>query len=196
MLKFKMLKFGFLKKRGLFFLEFQPFLGAKNRKLGYFEAVLGQRNKTIEAHEGHGEDAGSDQGDGDTLHALGHSGELHLLADAGKDDERQGEADGNAGGIDNALQQVHVLLHNQDGHTKDGTVGGDEGQEDTQGLVEGGGNLLEDDFYHLDKAGYDEDVGNGLEVAQIEGHQDIIIDKVGDEGGKQHDEKHGSTHAD
>lgn len=38
MLKFKMLKFGFLAYRRLFFLEIQPFLNAKNGKLTPFSS--------------------------------------------------------------------------------------------------------------------------------------------------------------
>lgn len=56
-----------------------------------------------EAHEGHGEDAGGDEGDGDTLHRGGELGARELLTDASKDYEGEREADSDGDGVDDTL---------------------------------------------------------------------------------------------
>lgn len=157
---------------------------------------LGQWHQVAETHKCHCKDAGGDQCYGHAFHAFGGAGELELLADAGEDYQCQGEADGDGGGVDDALQEVHVLLDDQDGHAEDGAVGGDKRQEDAQGLIERGGNLLEHYLDHLHEACDDEDVGDGLQVFQMQRHEDIVHDEPGHHGGQKHDEQHGAAHAD
>ena len=56
-----------------------------------------------EAHEGHGEDPGGDECDGDALHRGGELGASKLLADACEDHEGKGEAYSDGDGVDDAL---------------------------------------------------------------------------------------------
>ena len=115
-----------------------------------------------EAHEGHGQQAGGEERDGDAFHRRGDVQARELLADAGEDDEREREADGRREGEDDGLRQVVILLNNEDGDAKDGAVGRDQRQEDAEGLLERGGDFLEDDLHHLHQGGDDEDEDDGL----------------------------------
>ena len=56
-----------------------------------------------EAHEGHGEDTGGDEGDGYALHRGGKLGACKLLAYASEDHQGEREADSDGDGIDDAL---------------------------------------------------------------------------------------------
>ena len=58
---------------------------------------------TAEAHEGHGEDAGGDECDGDALHRGGELGARELLADASEDHEGERESDSDGDGVDDTL---------------------------------------------------------------------------------------------
>ena len=88
-----------------------------------------------EAHEGHGQQAGGDEGQGKALQAKGRAGKLHALADAGEEQEGQGEAHGGGGAEDRAFHQTKVLLLAEDGRAQHGAVGGDQRQENAQRLV-------------------------------------------------------------
>ena len=85
---------------------------------------------TREAHEGQREQSGRQHDDGHAAHALGNGDQFELFAHTGKDGEGKAETNGCREGIDDALQQVEVLLNAENGYTKHSTVGGDEGQED------------------------------------------------------------------
>ena len=56
-----------------------------------------------ESHEGQTEQAGADEHDGHSTHALGDVGQLQLFAYAGKDGQRQSEAESCGEGIHDAL---------------------------------------------------------------------------------------------
>ena len=56
-----------------------------------------------EAHKGHSEDAGGDEGDGNALHRGGQLGARELLTDASEDHEGEREADSDGDCIDDAL---------------------------------------------------------------------------------------------
>lgn len=62
-----------------------------------------------ESHERHGKDAGGDQRYRGAFHAFRYADEVDMLADAGEDDEREGEADGDAGRIDDSLTDVAAI---------------------------------------------------------------------------------------
>ena len=98
---------------------------------------------TGETHEGHGEETGADHCDRHTTHCLGDGCPCELLADTGKDGDSHSETDCSCESIDDALAEIHVLLHDRDGHTENGTVSGDEREEYTERAVEHGGNLLD-----------------------------------------------------
>ena len=99
-----------------------------------------------EAHEGEGEKAGGNEGDGHAFDTFGHAHEAQLLSQAGKDDEREGEAEGGGKGIDDAGEEVGLealavigAVGYEDGDTEDAAVGGDQGKEHAQRLIERGG---------------------------------------------------------
>lgn len=62
------------------------------------------------AHERHRQDAGGDEGDGETPHAFGDIHQFQVFADAGKNGQGEAKTDGNGTGIDNGLQQVEFFL--------------------------------------------------------------------------------------
>ena len=66
------------------------------------------------AHEGHSEDAGGDEGDGNALHRGRELGARELLADTSKDHEGEREADSDGDRVDDALQQRVFLLDDED----------------------------------------------------------------------------------
>ena len=151
---------------------------------------------TGETHEGHGEETGADHCDRHTTHCLGDGCPCELLADTGKDGDSHSETDCGCESIDDALAEIHVLLHDRDGHTEDGAVSGDEREEYTERAVEHGGDLLEDDLKHLHEGGDHEDEDDGLHELQPEGCEDEILKQPCDGGGDDHYESHGCTHAD
>ena len=117
---------------------------------------------TREAHEGEAQQTSRHEHDGCALHAFGNLCQRHLLANAGKDNQCQPKANGCGESVDDALQQREILLDDQDGYAKYGTVGGDERQEDAERLIERWRHLLENNLNHLHKSGNDEDKSNGL----------------------------------
>ena len=147
-----------------------------------------------EAHEGHGEDAGGDEGDGDTLHRGGELGARKLLADACEDHEGEREADSDGDRVDDTLQQRVFLLDDEDGDPEDATVRRDEREEDAEGLVECRGYLLQDDLDHLHEGGDDEDEGDGLHIDHVEGLEDELLQEEGAHRRECQDEGHGGTH--
>lgn len=149
-----------------------------------------------EAHEGHSEDTGGDEGDGNALHRGGQLGARELLTDASEDHEGEREADSDGDRVDDALQQRVFLLDDEDGDPEDAAVRRDKREEDAEGLVECRRYLLQDDFDHLHECGDDEDEGDGLHIDHIEGLKDELLQEEGAHRREREDEGHGSTHAD
>ena len=97
-----------------------------------------------------------------------------MLAYAGEDDNGETEAEGCGYGVDYACEHVglkalgvvgsHADLY---GYTEYTAVGGDEGEEDSERLIERGGELLEDYLYHLYEGCNDEYEGYGLEILDV-----------------------------
>ena len=145
---------------------------------------------TAEAHEGHGEETCGDEGDGDTPEGLGHIDKIELLTESGE--EHHGEEEANTCGerIDDAFEQVVVLLDDKDGDTEDAAVGGDEGEEHAKCLIEGGHGLLEDNLNHLHQGCDDEDERDGLEVLKAKGVEHIHLQEVGHDGGNHENGGH------
>ena len=150
---------------------------------------------TAESHEGHGQQTGSDEGDGHTFDSLRHLVHGQLFAQSGEEHHGEEEAEGGGEGIDNALQQVVVLLDDEDGNAEDTAVGRDERKEHAECLVEAGRHFLQDDFDHLHECGDDEDEGNRLQVAEAVGVEHELLDEVSDNRGQREHEGHGHTHA-
>lgn len=161
-------------------------------------------NHPGKAHEGEGHDAGGDEGDGDTLEGFGDIAGLELLADCGEQGNGQAETDGRGNGEHHRLAQVeHVclaakgelLLDNHQRHAKHGAVGGYQRQEDTQRLIECRADFLEDDLYHLDQAGDDQDKGHRLHVDHVERNQHIGLQQPCHAGSQSHHKGNGQRHA-
>ena len=87
---------------------------------------------TRESHKRHSQQAGRNQGNGCPLHTIRHMCHGQLLADAGENDQRQGEADTDGNRVDDSLQQVIVLLDNLDRDTQHAAVRRNQRQEDPQ----------------------------------------------------------------
>ena len=149
-----------------------------------------------EAHEGHSEDTGRDEGDGNAFHRGGQLGAGELLADASEDHEGEREADSDGDRVDDALQQRVFLLDDEDGDPEDAAVCRDEREEDAESLVECRRYLLQDDLDHLHEGGDDEDEGDGLHIDHIEGLKDELLQEEGAHRRERKDEGHGSAHTD
>ena len=144
-----------------------------------FLLVEEHRNALVDAtkaHERQGQETCGDQGNGHALNTFGNAYEAELLAQAGKDDERKGEAQSGGQGIDDAGEEVGFealtvigAIGYEDGHTEDAAVGGDQGKEHAQRLIERGRELLEHDLDHLHQGGNHEDEDDGLQILQVEG---------------------------
>ena len=155
---------------------------------------------TAEAHEGHCQQACGDEGDGHALHSLGNVHHGKLLADGSKDGEGETKAESCADGIDNTCEQVGLetlgivgTLCHEDGYTEDAAVGGDEGQEDAECLVQGRRHFLQHDLHHLHEGSDDEDEGYGLQVDEvILDEQDL--NEIGDNRGYGKHESNGCGH--
>ena len=160
------------------------------------EAVI----DAAEAHEGHSQQAGHDEGDGHALHPLGDVHHGQLLTYGSEDGESQAEAESGGNGKDDAGQEVRLkplsvvgALSHKDSYAEDGAVGGDEGQEDAERLVQCGRYLLQDDLHHLHEGGDDEDEGDGLQIDQVVLDQENL-NEIGDNRGDGEHESHSSGH--
>ena len=123
-----------------------------------------------------------------------------MFADAREDDHRQAVAQGGCEGIDQRLAEVqHVgretegefLRDDRDRDAEDGAVRGDQGQEDTEGLVEGRTHLLQHDLHHLHEGGDHQDEGDRLQELELEGNEEVLVDEVSHQRGEGDDEAHG-----
>ena len=122
-----------------------------------------------------------DQCDRRTLHAFRHVGHGQLLTNTCEDDQRQGKTDGDRDRIDDRLQEIVIFLNHQDSHTQYTAVRGDQRQEDTQRLIEGGRDLLEDDLHHLYQGSDDQDETDGLHEAQTKSIENILLNQEGND---------------
>lgn len=125
----------------------------------------------------------------------GHSGLLNPLADRGEQDDGQGKAQAAGEAIDQRLQEIVVLLDVQKRHAQYGAVGGDEGQVDAQGLIQGGHALFQKHLHHLHNGGNDENESSSLHVPQVQRREDIVVHCPGNHGGQGHDEGDRYAHA-
>jgi len=84
------------------YLEYANFVRAKSKKkktrtcvrtrsFYVINILVVKLYDSAEAHEGHGEKAGGEEGDRRTFHSLRHLSQRELLADTGEQDERQTE---------------------------------------------------------------------------------------------------------
>ena len=148
-----------------------------------------------EAHEGETQQASGEHDNGHTLHALGNLHQLELLAHTSKHSERQSEANGCGEGVDYRLQEVVVLLDAEDGHTKHGAVGGDEGEEDAKRLIESRRHFLKHDFDQLYQRGNDQNESDGLQILEAEGVEHVFLYQPGNDGGKCQHKRDSCRHA-
>ena len=73
-----------------------------------------------------------------------------------------------------------LLGHYVYGNAEHRAVGGDEGKEDTQRLVERRADLLEHDLDHLHESRNHEDEGYGLQEGETERNEKVLVDQVSD----------------
>ena len=150
---------------------------------------------TTEAHEGKRKQTCRDEDDGHTTHATGHFRQIQLLAQTCKHHQGKSEANGRGEGVDDALQEVVILLDDEDGDTQHGTVRGDERQEDAQGLIECRRYFLQDDLHHLHQRSDDEDEGQRLQVLQAQRIEHKVLYEPRHDSGERHHKGHGGSHA-
>ena len=148
-----------------------------------------------ESHEGQRQQSCRYEYDRHASHALGDIDVSQLLAYSGEEDKSQREADGRGERVNNALDEREVLLYHENGHAKHGAVGGDEWQEYSERLVEGGRDLLEDYLNHLHERRYDQDERYGLEILQAERVEHAFLQQESHHGGHGQHESHGHAHA-
>ena len=118
-----------------------------------------------------------------------------LLADAGENDQRQGEADTDGNRVDDSLQQVIVLLDDLDRDTQHAAVRRNQRQEDPQRLVKGRRHLLQDDLDHLHQGGDHQDEHDRLHETQTENIQDVFLDQEGHDRRDRQHEGNGGPHS-
>ncbi len=97
--------------------------------------------------------------------------------------------------ISDALQQVELLLDHQDRDAQHGAVGGDQGQEDAQRLIERRRELLEHDLDHLHEGRNHEDEDDRLHIDDVQRHEHIGLNQPRHDGRNGHHEGYGSSHA-
>ena len=155
-----------------------------------------------EAHEGKSQEASGDESYGHTVHTFGNAYEAQLLAQSGKHDECQGEAERGGQGEDDAGEEVGLktlavvsAVGHEDSHAEDAAVGGNQRKEHAERLIERGRELLQHDFDHLHEGSDDEDEGDGLQILQAEGVEHPYLHEIGDDGGNDQHEGYGQAHA-
>ena len=129
-----------------------------------------------------------------------------LLADGGDGHDGQQPADAAAQGEDRGLADVGVaaLLHEERAR-HDGAVHGDEGQEDAEGVVERGAELLHHHLHHLHDGRDDGDEHDEAEEGEVHigqrrrnprhgagGEEELVEQVVDGHGDEQHE---GDGHA-
>ena len=85
-----------------------------------------------EAHEGQGQESRRHEGYREAVEALGVVGKLQPVAHARKQHDGDEEAEAAGDAVDDALDEVVVVLHVQQHDAEDGAVGGDERQENAE----------------------------------------------------------------
>ena len=118
-----------------------------------------------------------------------------MLTKSCKEHHGEQEADACGESIDDAFEQVVVLLNDEDGHTEDAAVGGDEGKEHAECLIEGGHGLLENHLNHLHQGCNDKDECNRLKIFESKGVEHIDLNEVGHDSGNDQDGGHCHAHA-
>lgn len=150
---------------------------------------------TAHSHHGDGHAGGRNQGNRQVSQAAGDHILIELFADAGEEQDGHGVTQGRADGVGNRLQEVIVGFNVDEGDTQDGTVRGDQGQVDPHGLMKGGHRLFHEHFNELDQGRDGQDEDKGLQVGQIEGDQDEVVQGIGKHGSKKHNKGYGCPHA-
>src|SRR5574337_52286 len=131
-----------------------------------------------ETHESQAHQAGGDHGDGGALEGVGDVGALQALPDPGEEDQRQGEANGTAEAEQQGLHQVVAQPHVEQGNAQHRAVGGDEGQVNPQHLMQHRAGLLDHQFGELHDGCDHHDEGQGAQIAQVEGGEQVMVDQV------------------
>src|SRR5690554_1177673 len=152
-------------------------------------------NHSGKAHKGQGQNAGHHQGDGGALHALGNVHQVELFANTGKGNQGQAKSYGRGHGKDYCFHNVEILTYGHDGYSQNGTVGGDQGQKHTQGLVEWGTHLFKHNFDQLYQGSNDQNKRNGLQVGDGKWNEDIVLDEPGNDGSNNHYKGHCAGHS-
>jgi len=162
--------------------------------------------KSHERHEGHAHEAGDDEGDADAAECGWDVAVAELFADGGDGDDGEEPTEAAAECEDGGLTDVGVaaLLH-EEGAGHDGAVDGDEGEEDAEGVVERGAELLHDHLDHLDDGGDDGDEHDEAEEGEVHvgqrrrdprhgagGEEELVQQVVDGHGDEQHE---GDCHA-
>ena len=138
--------------------------------------------------------AGGDQCDGEALEALGALSLVDALTDGSEQDDSQSEAQAAGSTVDSAQQEVVAFLNVYQNNTQNGAVGGDQGQEHAQSLVQSGDKLLQEHFHNLNQGGNDQNEGNGLHVLQVQCHQNQV-NTIANGRSQGHNEGNSHAHA-
>ena len=89
-------------------------------------------SKTCKAHEGKGQQAGQHQAHCGTLADAGHLGQFKFFTQTRHHHQRNGETDTCTHAESEALQKIVLAEGLEQGQAENRTVGGDQGQENTQ----------------------------------------------------------------
>ena len=135
------------------------------------------------------------RGDWHSAHRTGHIGEVEPHTYPGEDEKCHSEAESGGDCMNDGMDEGEIFLCDNDRYTEHGAVGGNQGQEDTEGGIQPRRTLLHNDFEHLDKHRYDEDEGCGLHISQPERHEHIVLQEPCHGSGYRHDKCHRHTHA-
>ena len=127
-----------------------------------------------------------------------------MLTQAGEQDHSHAIAEGGRESIQDSLSETQhmgretegeLLGNHVDSNTEDGAVGGYQGEEDAQCLIEGRAHFLEHNLDHLHERRYHQDERDRLQELKAEGHEKILVQQVGHQGCESDDEAHCKRHS-
>jgi len=153
------------------------------------------RKETLEPKEGKGHQACDDERDGKPLHARGNPAQRQSFSNPGHNQDGKGKAYTTPSPVYNGFEQGILFSNIKQADPQDRTVGGNEGQIDSQGLLKHRTYLLDDHLNELHQGGNNQDENYGLEKLYPIGNEQIALNKPGTGGVKRHNKDNGRTHA-
>ncbi len=126
---------------------------------------------------------------------LWHVGAFHAFADAGEQDQGEGEADGAAETEEQGFDEVVLESYIEQRHAENRAVGGDQGQVDAQYLMQQRTGFLDDQLGQLNDGGDGDDERQGAQIFQMIWCEQPAVDDEAGAAGHGENERGGRAHA-